>query len=118
MILVAVETLSILISLADAFKQITGYCPYTNVSEHDYPALYMTTSLQDDRVPPWQPAKYAAKLRATSTGDNPIILSTDQRGGHFGNHATIEEDLAKECAFLAWQLGAQEVVYHSEELEF
>jgi protease II len=42
------------------------------------------TSLNDSQVMYWEPAKYVAKLRATKTDANPLLLKTNLGAGHGG----------------------------------
>ena len=62
-----------------AFDLIRSYSPYDNVKAQDYPPLLITGGLTDPRVTYWEPAKWAARLRATKTGDSPL-LPEDQHG--------------------------------------
>lgn len=61
-----------------------GYSPYENVEAKPYPALLVTAGLNDPRVGYHEPAKWVAKLRATATGDKPILLKTELGAGHGG----------------------------------
>ena len=57
-----------------------------------YPAMFLTTGLNDPRVAPWQPAKMAARLQAATTSGRPVLLRVDTHAGHGlgspGNSAT------------------------------
>jgi oligopeptidase B len=79
-----------------------GYSPYDNVREQDYPALLVTAGLHDSQVQYWEPAKWVAKLRATKTDDNLLLLRTDMSAGHGGTSGRLAvlEDIAFEYAFL------------------
>ena len=61
-----------------------SYSPYDNVARKSYPNMLITTGINDPRVRFWEPAKWAAKLRALKTDDNLLLLRIDFRGGHFG----------------------------------
>ncbi len=67
-----------------ARERIASYCPYSNVTACPYPAVLATGGLTDPRVGYWEPAKWVAKLRASSTGDSPILLWTNLDAGHGG----------------------------------
>jgi len=62
-----------------------GYSPYDNVGPHDYPDMFVTASLNDQRVQYWEAAKWVAKLRANKTGDGRLLLKTNMSAGHGGS---------------------------------
>ncbi|MEM6376672.1 MAG: prolyl oligopeptidase family serine peptidase [Bacteroidota bacterium] len=66
------------------FNYMLSYSPYENVKAQDYPNMLFFTGLNDTRVGYWEPAKMAAKLRATKTDDNLLLLKTDLNAGHGG----------------------------------
>jgi oligopeptidase B len=68
----------------DAYARMKAYSPYDNVRAAAYPALLVTTGLNDPRVQYWEPAKWVAKLRTMSTSDAPILLRTEMGAGHGG----------------------------------
>ncbi|MBX3594763.1 S9 family peptidase [Sphingomonas sp.] len=92
-----------------AFDLIRGYSPYDNVRPQDYPPLYISGGLNDPRVTYWEPAKWAAKLRATKTDDNILVLKTNMGAGHGGKSGRWESlrEAAEENAFILWQLGVE-----------
>jgi oligopeptidase B len=61
-----------------------SYSPYDNVEAKDYPNLLITAGLHDSQVQYWEPAKWAAKLRALKTDQNRLILKTNMEAGHGG----------------------------------
>jgi oligopeptidase B len=67
-----------------AFNYIRSYSPYDNVKAQDYPPLLITGGLTDPRVTYWEPAKWAAKLRATKTDANLLLLKINMGAGHGG----------------------------------
>ncbi len=67
-----------------AYNIIAAYSPYDNVEAKAYPAILATAGLTDPRVTYWEPAKWVAKLRATKTDDNLLLLNTIMTGGHGG----------------------------------
>ncbi len=90
-----------------AFRTILGYDPYGNVRPQAYPPLMVTAGLNDPRVTYWEPAKWVAKLRATKTDQNILLLKTNMGAGHGGKSGRFESltESAEEFAFILWQLG-------------
>jgi oligopeptidase B len=66
------------------YDYIKSYSPYDNIAPVDYPAVLIITGLHDSQVQYWEPAKWAAKLRALKTGLNPVLLHTNMEAGHGG----------------------------------
>jgi len=90
-----------------AFETIRAYDPYGNVRAQDYPPLMVTAGLNDPRVTYWEPAKWVAKLRATKTDSNILILKTNMGAGHGGASGRFER--LKEVALVyAFALGVSE----------
>ena len=84
-----------------AFDYMRSYSPYDNLERKAYPALLVTTSLDDSQVMYWEPAKYVAKLRTLKTDSNPLLLKCNMGAGHSG--ASGRYDSLKETAFeYAW----------------
>jgi oligopeptidase B len=69
---------------ADVYAYMKSYSPYENVSPQAYPAILATAGLNDPRVGYHEPAKWVARLRATVTGDRPMLLKTEIGAGHRG----------------------------------
>ncbi len=82
---------------AAAYDTIAAYSPYDNVRAAAYPPLLITAGIADRRVSYWEPAKWAAKLRALKTGDAPVLLKTNMDAGHGG--ASGRFDALKESVF-------------------
>ena len=74
-----------------------SYSPYDNVKAQNYPAMLIKVSLNDSQVPYWEGAKFAAKLRATKTDNNLLLLKTNMGAGHGGSSGRY--DALKETAF-------------------
>lgn len=64
------------------YYYMLSYSPYDNVSEQTYPNLLVTSELHDERIPPFEAAKWVAKLRACTTGGNLLLLHTDMERAH------------------------------------
>jgi len=92
-----------------AFALIRSYSPYDQVRAQAYPPLFISGGLNDPRVTYWEPAKWAAKLRATKTDDNILLLKTNMGAGHGGKSGRFESlrEAAEEHAFVLWQLGVE-----------
>ncbi|HLR97470.1 MAG TPA: S9 family peptidase, partial [Jiangellaceae bacterium] len=69
---------------AEVYAYMKSYSPYENVAAQRYPAMLATTGLNDPRVGYHEPAKWVARLRATATGDQPLLLKTEMGAGHAG----------------------------------
>jgi len=91
------------------YDYILSYSPYDNVRPMAYPALYVTTSLDDSQVQYYEPTKWVAKLRATKTDHNPLLFKVNMAGGHGGRSGRFASlrDTAQEYAFLLQLLGIQ-----------
>ena len=66
------------------YEYIAAYSPYDQVCAQNYPPILAVAGLSDPRVTYWEPAKWVAKLRASTTGDNPVLLKTNMQSGHGG----------------------------------
>jgi len=71
-----------------------------------YPAVLISTGLNDPRVAPWEPAKLEAALLASGT-PNPVLLRVDQQAGHgIGSTRSQTDALAADwIAFVKWRAG-------------
>ncbi|HEY5290423.1 MAG TPA: prolyl oligopeptidase family serine peptidase, partial [Caulobacteraceae bacterium] len=71
-----------------------------------YPAVMISTGLNDPRVSPWEPAKFAAALEA-SGAPNPVLLRVDEQAGHGIGSTRTQTDLltADWIAFAKWRAG-------------
>ena len=75
-----------------------------------YPAALVTAGMNDPRVIAWEPAKFAARLQATTASDRPVLFFTDFEAGHgIGDRKTKQfESLADILSFGLWQTGHPE----------
>jgi prolyl oligopeptidase len=71
-----------------------------------YPAVLITTGLNDPRVASWEPAEMAAALQASGSS-NPVLLRIDAEAGHgIGSTKTQTDALAADIvAFVRWRAG-------------
>jgi oligopeptidase B len=91
----------------DAFDLIRRYSPYDNVKAQAYPPMLITGGLHDPRVTYWEPAKWAARLRATKTDDNLLLLKINMGAGHGGKSGRWERlrEVAEAYAFVLAEMG-------------
>jgi oligopeptidase B len=85
------------------YDYMLSYSPYDNVEAKDYPALLVTTALEDSQVQYFEPAKWVAKLRTLKTDNNPLLLKTElEAAGHGGVSGRYKkyEETALEYAFM------------------
>ncbi len=71
-----------------------------------YPAVMITTGLNDPRVSPYEPAKFAAALMASGTS-KPVLLRIEEQAGHgIGSTKTQTDGLfADTYSFVFWRAG-------------
>ena len=89
-----------------AYTLIASYSPYDNVRAVPYPAILALGGLSDPRVTYWEPAKWAAKLREITTGENPVLLRINMDAGHGGASGRFDSlrEAALIQAFAIWCL--------------
>jgi oligopeptidase B len=92
----------------EAYDYMKTYSPYDNLEKRAYPAMLVTTSLNDSQVMYWEPAKYVARLRVAKTDSNPLLLKIKMdpagHGGASGRYDRLK-DQAFEYAWLLSQVG-------------
>jgi oligopeptidase B len=86
----------------EVHERIKAYAPYENIRAQAYPALLAVAGYNDSRVQYWEAAKWVAKLRATRTYDNLLLLKTEFGAGHGGMSGRYQalKDVALEYAFV------------------
>ncbi|NBF13552.1 S9 family peptidase [Pseudomonas sp. Fl4BN1] len=91
----------------EVYERIKAYAPYENVRAQAYPATLVIAGYNDSRVQYWEAAKWVAKLRASKTDDNPLLLKTELGAGHGGMSGRYQglRDVALEYAFILNILG-------------
>jgi prolyl oligopeptidase len=69
--------------IEDDFKVLIKYSPYHNIKPKKcYPPTLITTSERDDRVVPSHSYKFAARMQAAQSCQNPILIRIESRAGH------------------------------------
>ena len=89
------------------FKNLRAMDSYQAVQDGtQYPAVLITTGLNDPRVSPWEPAKLAARLQASGSS-NPILLRVDAEAGHGVGSTKMQKDaeFADIASFIFWRAG-------------
>ncbi|WP_250207184.1 S9 family peptidase [Alteromonas oceanisediminis] len=83
------------------FEYILSYSPYDQITARDYPPMLVTGGLNDPRVTYWEPAKWTARMRATKTDNNLLVMRMNMGAGHFANSGRYGKlrDSAEEYAF-------------------
>jgi oligopeptidase B len=85
-------------TVKEEYAWMRAYSPYDNLRAQNYPAILVTTALNDSQVPYWEAAKYVAKLRPLKTDQNPLLLKIAlEPAGHGG--ASGRYDALRETAF-------------------
>jgi prolyl oligopeptidase len=91
----------------DGFNALYAMSPLQHVKNGTpYPAVLLTTGMNDPRLSPWQPGKLAARLQAASISGRPVLLYVDYKGGHgSSSEKSYQESQANSWSFLLWQFG-------------
>jgi prolyl oligopeptidase len=92
----------------EGFKNLYEMSAYAQVKvQTPYPAVLLTTGINDPRVDPWMPGKMTARLQAATSSGKPVLLRVDYGGGHgWGSgEAEQQEAAADRWSFLLWQFG-------------
>lgn len=99
------------------YEYMLSYSPYDNVKAQAYPAMLVTTGLNDSQVQYYEPAKWVAKLRASNTGTNPLLFKINLDAGHGGRSGryTHWRETAEAYAFLLDRLPAPAVKGKAEK---
>jgi len=94
----------------EEYDYLRTYSPYENLQRAQYPAILVTTSLNDSQVMYWEPAKYVARLRTLKTDEHPLLLDINLAGGHGGSSGRYDrlKERARDYGFLLWQWGKLE----------
>jgi prolyl oligopeptidase len=95
----------------DGFEDLYTMSSYEHVAPGTpFPAVMLTTGINDPRVAPWEAAKMTARLQAATSSGKPVLLRVDYEAGHgVGNTKTQrEKENADEWSFLLWQFGIPE----------
>jgi oligopeptidase B len=78
-------------------RYLVSYSPVDNVEKQKYPSMLIRAGYRDTRVQFTEVAKWAMTLRSLKTDDNPLLLRTNMKAGHFGPSGW--HDYLREVAF-------------------
>jgi oligopeptidase B len=83
-------------------KRLIRLSPYEQTVPMNYPAMMITGGLSDPRVTYWEPAKWAARIRAVKTDGNVLLLKINMGAGHGGKSGRFDSlrETAEEYAFI------------------
>ncbi|MDO8665336.1 MAG: S9 family peptidase [Gemmatimonadales bacterium] len=89
------------------YDYMMTYSPYDNIVARDYPAMLVTTSLNDSQVLFHEPTKYVARMRSMRTDHNPLIFTINMGAGHGGASGRYDRlrEIARDYAFVLWEVG-------------
>jgi oligopeptidase B len=91
----------------DVYEYIKSYSPYDNIKHQPYPHLLITAGFNDASL---EPAKWAAKLRATKSGNSLLLLKMNMERAHREASDAYEQlkETAFEYAFLLKAMGIED----------
>ena len=82
------------------FKNLLSYSPLHNIRKNTaYPAMWITTSEFDDRVPALHTYKYVATLQKFTNSKKPILLRVTENQGHNSSGSYYEREEAKKLSY-------------------
>lgn len=89
------------------FDYIKSYSPYDNVTNQNYPHLFVTAGLSDPRVGYWEAAKWVARLRDRKQNDTILLYKTNMSFGHSGASGRFDylKEAADDLVFIAKVFG-------------
>ncbi|WP_262484857.1 prolyl oligopeptidase family serine peptidase [Chryseobacterium sp. T16E-39] len=71
-----------------------------------YQAVLVRTGMNDSRIVPWMPAKFAAALQNSTTSGKPVLFDVNYENGHFtGDLDVTFREYSNMYAFALWQIG-------------
>ncbi len=76
------------------------------VKDTKYPAVFVRSGMNDARVVPWMPAKFAAVLQNSTSSNKPVLLYVNYGNGHFTSDVDENfKEFADMVSFSLWQVG-------------
>jgi oligopeptidase B len=86
----------------EMYAYMKSYSPYENVTDQQYPPLFVYTSLNDTRVLYAEPIKWVSMIRATAPSAS-VLLKTEMEAGHAGRSGRYDA-WREDTYFNAWIL--------------
>jgi prolyl oligopeptidase len=96
---------------AKSFRTMYALDPYQHIKKGvKYPATLVVSGINDPRAATFHSAKYAAKLAASTAGDEPVLLRIDFDAGHGmgSSRSQLDAQWADMLSFVLWQAGVPE----------
>ncbi len=90
------------------FEYLYAYSPLHNLKDGTtYPSTMVTTGDHDDRVVPAHSFKFAARLQAAHSGDNPVLIRIETDAGHGAGKPMSKyiDEQADVWAFTMYEMG-------------
>jgi prolyl oligopeptidase len=82
-----------------------------------YPATFITTSINDERIPPWSAFKFTAAVQSAQACNRPVVLRVDSVGGHAGmTPAAAEQHWIDWLTFVAAAVGMNPAAHQAIHL--
>lgn len=79
-----------------------------------YPAVFVRCGMNDPRVIPWMPGKFAAALQNSSVSNKPVLLYVNYNNGHFTSDTdVVYKELSDMLAFSLWQVNHPKFTYRN-----
>jgi oligopeptidase B len=88
-------------TIKEQYDYMLSYSPYDNVAAKPYPAMFVTAAMHDSQVGYHEPTKWVARLRATKTDANELLLVTDMAAGHTGTAGRFGST-SENAQMMAW----------------
>ena len=97
-------------------RVIASYTPTENIRDVPYPALIVTSGINDPRVGYWEPTIWVQQHRHVRSDDRPVLLRTELGAGHSGPSGRYDRwrEQAEVLAFVLHNLQATELLDPSE----
>ncbi|TSE03809.1 prolyl oligopeptidase family serine peptidase [Aquimarina algiphila] len=96
------------VEIKEEFEALYEMDAYHHIEKNiDYPAILISTGMNDGAVVPWDPAKFVAKMQATNPNGKPTLFSVDFNANH-GGDGTMDyyyKNMADAFSFALWQTG-------------